>query len=61
MKCPHCGSDPLEVRGVVVKGISGTFDDEGNLTTETDDEEITSIECVECGKLLPLSLIKNWS
>jgi len=61
MKCPECGNEPLEVTGTIIKSFIGTFDDEGNLTTETIDERVVEIDCEACGKELPLTLIKNWN
>lgn len=61
MKCPECGAEPLEVRGTVIKTVTGELDGERNLITETDGEEMTEIVCVHCEQLLPLDLIKNWS
>jgi len=61
MKCPECGNEPLEVYGFVVKKIIGEFDNEGNLTTETNEEKVTEIICSHCKLSLPLTLIKNWS
>lgn len=59
--CPYCHSSPLEIYGMITKNYEGIFDEEGNLETQTTREAIVGLVCINCGKDLPLDLIKNWN